>query len=252
MWPKQTRIKLLFSRLVRTTIPRALLLLAAICLTACNETGPVFPTSDSLDPWVTDPASLDPQSDQPPLISDQIVRFHLTPGQQRSSLRAGREWGTAQTYLFGFDLRLDPNALGPDPITLSRLQRLGSPAADIVSIQLDRRRGISIFGRSCVAPSELRKWHSVEVRINLANDDTGYLEIFCDRRPIVAIEAFRTTQPPICRRATGCTAPVPRPARFEWQVGLLAPRRVSRAVTIEMRRIFYHRLFVIPNRVRPH
>lgn len=248
--PKQARTEPFCSRPERTTTRRAVLLLAAVCLAACSDTGPVYPTSDTLDPWVTSPASIDPQSDQPPIVSDQTVRFHLAPGQQRSSLRAGREWGTVQTYLYGFDLRLDPNSLGPVPLTLSRLQRLGTPAADIVSVQLDRRRGLSVFGHSCIAPADLGDWHSVEVRINLADDDTGYIEIFCDRKPILAIQGLRTTRPPVCRRAEGCTAPVSHPARYEWQIGLLAPRRVARAVTIDMRRIFYHRLFVIPNPIK--
>ena len=37
--------------------------------------------------------------------------------------------------------------------------------------------------------------------------------------------------------------------RFEWQFGVDAGHRVARAIQVEMQRLFYHRLFVIPNRV---
>lgn len=229
--------------------PLVILALGAFLLAACMQTGPIFPASDKLDPWVSAPASIDPLSDQPPLISDETVHFRLSRGQRRSLLRTGREWGPAQTYLFGFDLRLDHTALGGEILTLSRLLRIGTPEADIVSIKLDRNRGLSVFGTTCIAAKDLGTWHNIEIRINLADDDTGYLEVFCDRRPIIALNALRTTQPPICRRSEGCNTPAPRPARFEWQLGLLAPRPLARATALEMRRIFYHRLFVIPNRV---
>ncbi|WP_322867818.1 hypothetical protein U5922_017355 [Aquicoccus sp. G2-2] len=100
-----------------------------------------------------------------------------------------------------------------------------------------------------MAPAALNTWHSVEVRIAFANDDSGFLEIFCDRKPIWAQSHFRTALPPVCRLSEGCTKGVPAPARFAWQVGLLARGRIVRRVSVEMRRIFFHRLFVIPHRV---
>lgn len=230
------------------------LTMAALLLAACNGMGPIYPTSDTLDDWVTAAASLDPASDHAPVFSDQVAVFQLAPGERMSALHAGRRWGLQQNYLFGFDIRLDPAQAPLRPVTLTRLSRLGpdggaAGAQPLVSVELDARRGVSVLGRSCVPPEALGDWHSVELRIAFANDDSGFLEIFCDRRPIWAQSHLRTALPPICRLSEGCQQNIPAPARFAWQVGLMAQGRVARKISVGMRRIFFHRLFVIPNRV---
>ena len=227
------------------------LALAAGLLTACAETGPIFPTSDRLDPWVSAAGAVDPRSDVAPVIKGEVASFRLGPGGRRAALRTGREWGLGQTYLFGFDIRIEPGPLPRQAVTLSTLERLGAPGrpgAGIVAVSLDSR-GVSVLGRSCIRPAELGRWHSVEIRIALADDDTGFLEVFCDRRPIWAQSHLRTVLPPVCRRTEGCNAAVPKPVRYEWQLGLIAPHGAAQAIKVQMRRIFYHRLFWIPNRV---
>lgn len=224
-------------------------LLVGLLAVACSDTGPIFPASLTLDDWVLAPASVDPRSDTAPQLTDRLASFGLGPGQGRSTLRAGHEWGVGQTYLLGFDIRVDPGAIGATPVTVSRLVRGGKPETDLLSVRLDSRRGVTVLGRGCIPASQLGQWHSVEVRIALADDDSGFLEVFCDRRPIWAQSRLRTTLPPVCRLAQGCVTPVSRPARFEWHVGLISERPATRPLRLQMRRIFYHRLFVIPNRV---
>ncbi|WP_137699492.1 hypothetical protein [Marimonas lutisalis] len=223
--------------------------MSVLLVTACADTGPVYPTSDTLDPWVIAPDSVTPGSDRAPHVAGERMIFRLAPGERRSSLSTGRDWGVWQNYLMGFDVRVAPGQAPAQPVTLARFLRRGDPETELVAVMLDARRGITVLGRSCVPAARLGDWHSVELRIRLADNDTGFLEIFCDRRPIWAQDGFRTTLPPTCRHGEGCATPVPRPARFEWQVGLVSPGRVARAIRVEMQRIFHHRLFVIPNRV---
>ncbi|MDQ2091834.1 hypothetical protein [Marimonas arenosa] len=230
--------------------------LVALLLVACADVGPVFPTPNYFDPWVSAEDTLDPRSDRAPLITYRTATFRLFPGESRSALRTDKDFGLGQTYLIGFDLRVDRRQLTNRPVTLSRVLRTtgteaadGSPATQIISVELDARRGATVLGRSCIPPAQLGRWHSIEIRIAMADNDTGYIEVFCDRRPIWAQENFRTTLPPICRLREGCTRGVPRPVKFEWQLGLMADGRLARGLEVQMRRIFYHRLFVIPNRV---
>ena len=227
--------------------------LIAFVLTACTDTGPVFPTSSILDGWVAASDALDPRSDRAPVITDDVVKFRLARGERRSMLRPTEQWEVEETFLFGFDVRLDRKALGRSlggrSLLLSRFVRQGKPETDLVEVKVDARQGVTVMGRRCIAPSELGNWHSVEIRINLTDGDTGYLEVFCDRKPIWAQAGFRTTLPPICRLSEGCNKGVPKPVQFEWQVGLLSKSPVGHEVKVEMQRVFYHRLFVIPNRV---
>ncbi|MEZ5714251.1 MAG: hypothetical protein R3D85_03175 [Paracoccaceae bacterium] len=187
------------------------------------------------------------------MIAGQTVRFHLAPGQRRSSLHTSHAFGLGQTYLLGFDIHRGATPLPARPVTIARLMRgtgtPGAPETEIAAIRLDARNGITAFGRQCIPAAQLTRWHSVELRVAMADDDTGYLELFCDRRPVWAQQKTRTTLPPPCRRAQGCTRPVPPPVRYDWQLGLIAAGPVRQPLGLDMRRIFYHRLFVIPNRV---
>ena len=223
--------------------------LVALGLGACSDTGPVYLTAEALQDWVTAPGAVDPRSDRAPVVSEKVVGFTLTRGQRRSMLRAGDDWLVGQSYLFGFDFRADRKALGNRPVVVSRLVRKDKPERVLAEVKADARNGVSVLGRRCVPASQMGSWHSVEMRIHFADDDTGFFEVFCDRKPVWAQANLRTTQPPICRKSAGCTRPVAKPVGFEWQFGLLSPTRVSRAIKVEMQRVFYHRLFVIPNRV---
>lgn len=224
--------------------------LAALLLAACtgNGIGPIYPVQDALYDWVKAPEATDPLSDRAPVIADPVVVFHLAPGDRRSALRAGHDWRLGHNYLFGFDIRLDRKSFSGQAVTLSRLLRRGDPATEIAAVQLDAR-GVTILGRTCIPSSELGNWHRVEMRIRLADNDAGFLEVFCDRRPLWARSRIRTTQPPICRRRDGCDTEVPKPVRFEWQLGLIPEERIKRGVEVQMQRIHFRRLYVIPNRV---
>lgn len=229
--------------------------LVALGLAACADTGPIFPTSDRLDPWVSASESADPRADSPPVVNGDRARFHLSPGQRRASLHTSHAFGLGQTYLLGFDIRRGATPLPDRPVTIARLMRTtatpGAGESAIAAIRLDARNGVTAFGRQCIPAAQLTRWHSVELRIAMADDDDGYIELFCDRRPVWAQQNIRTTLPPPCRRAQGCTRPVPRPVRYDWQLGLMSPGVARRPLDIEMKRIFYHRLFIIPNRVGP-
>jgi hypothetical protein len=221
----------------------------AVFLAACGSTGPIFNVSDALYDWVKAPGAVTPGSDQDPVIADPVVIFRLDRGDRRSTLQTGESWRTTQTYLFGFDVRLDPRTLGGERLDLSRLYRNGAPATELISVQLDARRGVTVLGRACIAPAHLATWHRVEMRIRLADNDTGYLEVFCDRKPIWARVNMRTTFAPECRISAGCNRAVPKPERYEWQIGLMSARGVARPVTVQMQRLHYRVLFYKPNRV---
>ena len=223
------------------------LLMLPLLLMACGD-GPIYPVEPELYEWVKDPDAIDPTSDQTPSVADPVVTFRLDPGDRRSALRTGEDWRLGQTYLFGFDVRVASGTLGSDTIALSRLFRTGGGTSEIASVQLDADRGITVMGRDCIAPPDLRERHRVEMRIRLSNKDAGFLEVFCDRKPIWARTKIRTTFPPVCRLSEGCVADVPKPTRYEWQMGLLSERSVSTPVTVQMQRLHYRILLYIPNR----
>lgn len=222
--------------------------LSAVCLTGCSDEGPIYSVKNDLFDWVTAATALDERSDRAPEIKDQTVFFHLRPGDRASALQTGEDWRRGNALLIGFDLRLDHVNLGSEKIDLSRFFRKGSPATELFSVQLDRKRGVTVMGRQCIAPQDLGDWHRVEMRVRLHDNDGGFLEVFCDRKPIWARQNLRTTFPPLCRRATGCTEVAPHPMRFEWNVGVMSDRRVSRHVRVQMRRLHHRQLLYIPNR----
>lgn len=229
-------------------------LFAALFLIACNGTGPIYPVDDELYGWVTAPDAVHPDSDQIPVIADQIVTFSLDRGDHRSTLRAGGEWINddfliGRTFLLGFDVRLDLQTHRNERVVLSRLYREGDPSTEIVSINLDAEHGVTVLGRTCIAPSDLANWHRVEMRIKLSDRDTGYLEVFCDRKPIWAQTEIRTTLPMVCRLHEGCDTVVPTPIVFDWQLGLISDEGVANRMMIQMQRLHYRLLIYKPNRV---
>ncbi len=225
----------------------ATLLLMASCTP--HGTGPVYTMDAELYDWVKAPKAIDQSSDQAPIIADPIVTFQLAPGDSRSALRAGKEWRLGHAYLFGYDVRLERKSLGTEKVTLSRLIRKGDPATEIASVQLDADRGVTVMGRTCIAPTDLGDWHRVEMRIRLSNRDAGFLEVFCDRKPIWARVNIRTTFPPVCRLRDGCDTDIPKPVRYEWQLGLLSNGGVAKQIEVEMQRLHYRRIYYIPHRV---
>jgi hypothetical protein len=231
-------------------------LLVAMLLPGCtvSDTGPIYHVDSEPYSWVQAPSSVHPVSDRAPLVGDPIVAFGLENGERNSTLVAtgewgGNEWRTGQTYLFGFDVRVDPGALRNETVSLARLSRTSASPTDIISAELSAALGVTVMGRTCIAPNELHDWHRVEFRVRLTDRDTGYLEVFCDRKPIWARTGMRTTLPPICRLSEGCDDVVSRPVRFEVQMGLMADTRVTRPITVQMRRLHYRRIFYVPNRV---
>ena len=223
-------------------------LIAGLFLAACG-TGPIYPDVDWLNDWVKSPNAVDASSDQAPIIADPVVNFHLNRGDRTSAIQAGEEWSVGQTFLLGFDVRLDPSSLGQEKITLSRLTRKGSPAVEIASVQLDADYGVTVFGRTCIPAAELSKWHRVEMRIKLSDEDEGYLEVFCDRNPIWARINMRTNFAPECRYGEGCQTAVTKPERYNWRVGLMADVPVSQKISLQMQRLNHRRLYYKPNRV---
>lgn len=223
-------------------------LMTLVLLPSCYGEGPIYIVGEDLPEWASAPVAVDPKSDRKPEFSANVVNFHLSPGQRRTALVTGDSWRIPRTYLFGFDVKADRGTLGNERLDLSRLLRAGNREVEIASVQLDARRGITVMGRQCVAPGDLASWHRVEMRIRLRNDDSGFLEVFCDRKPIWAQNGIRTTFPPVCRLSEGCSEPAYTPLRYEWQMGLMADRRVSRHIRVQMRKLHQRELIYIPNR----
>ena len=224
------------------------LLLAGLLLAGCGGDGPIFKVQDPLHDWVTVPGAADPASDREPEIIGEGVSFRLSPGQRRSALRTGEDWRLGQTRLFGFDIRADRAALGSGQVDISRLVRAGDPGSPIVSAQLDAKNGVTVMGRSCIPAEELGEWHRVEMRIRLSNADSGFLEVFCDRKPVWARTKLRTTVAPDCAETGSCETRGSTPLRFEWQMGLMRDRGLSSAVSIQMKRLHHRLLIYVPNR----
>jgi hypothetical protein len=227
---------------------RSFCLALFLTLAACVGNGPIFPVDGELYDWVFAPEAVVPDSRQMPVIEGEAVTFRLAPGSRRSALKTGEDWRTGQTRLFGFDIKVDPAVLGRNKLEVSRLLRATDPVGEIVSVQLDAKNGLTVFGRTCVPPENLSQWHRVEMRIRLRDDDYGYLEVFCDRKPVWARTGMRTTVPPICKLSEGCNEVVSSPVRYEWQMGLFSEGVISGRPSVRMRRLHHRILLYIPNR----
>ncbi|WP_134643096.1 hypothetical protein [Pseudaestuariivita atlantica] len=231
------------------------LLLLTLFLGACASEGPIFPIDVEFEDvrWVLEPDAEASFSQQTPTFTDTprevITSFQLRPGQRNTALETGQRWRLGHTWLFGFDIRAKASELPRVPVDVARFVRISAPEELLARVQLDATNGITVMGRRCFTPSDLSQWVRVEMRVRIRDDDQGFLEVFCNRKPVWAMDKVRTTFAPPCRRADGCTTPLAEPARFRFQMGMMSARAQPRTAAIQMRRIHRRGLLYIPNRV---
>ena len=199
----------------------------------------------------------------------------------RSVIATGRDWRLGHQYLLGFEFWIDPGLAyrgyrTPDArmtdgfssrLSIARWRGDVLPDNQLYDLKVDATRGVTFLGRTCVPPSGFGQWHRFSMRIRWANDDTGFVEVRCDRslhsgQPIHAASDLPTNRAPHCFRDNNCRPGVDKdPQRFEMQLGIIFEPEVARGraafpripqggLTVKMRRIVERRLYVIFGRVQ--
>lgn len=199
----------------------------------------------------------------------------------RSTFSTGTTWRLDQKYLYSFEFWIDPSLTyrayrNPQAtktggvsstLSIARWQGRDDLNNQLFDLKVDAMRGVTFMGRTCIRPSDFGGWHKFDMRIKWADDDTGFLEVRCNRRPIheglpiFAISDVPTNQALHCFRANNCDPERNNhPDRFEMELGIIhdaervggravLPRIGPQGLTVKMRRIIERRLYVIFGRV---
>lgn len=162
-------------------------------------------------------------------------------------------------YLITFEYWVDPNYRTTGvPLSVARFYGSLYPVNPIFDLKMHPKRGVTFLGRTCVPPQELGGWHRFSVRMGLASDESGFLEVRCDGSqrigtPILARSNVVTTAPWSCVVNPRCNprrAPVPK--TFSLEAGIIADPVGGRfapiskgGLQLKIRRITAKRLFVI-------
>lgn len=162
-------------------------------------------------------------------------------------------------YLITFEYWVDPNyRRNGAPVSIARFYGSLYPVNPIFDLKMDRQRGVTFLGLTCVPPQNLGGWHRFSVRMGLAADESGFLEVRCDGSqrigsPILARSNVITTAAWACVLNPRCNprrAPVPQ--TFSLEAGIIADRRGGgfapippEGMRLKLRRITAKRLFVI-------
>lgn len=224
--------------------------LCFVILTGCTSQGPVFPMLPNLAEWQVHVSQIDPSSDVSPMLGEHAARFRLDRGDQRSLLVREDEWAVSRKFLLGFDVAVRQAPGGSKPVTVARLVQPENGEAALISIDLDPQKGIAVSGQTCIPADQMSDWHRVEVRVHFAEGPQGYVEVFCDRRPVYALLELETGYPPGCRDNAACGQVRQEPVPYEWQVGLVSGVPLTTPVDVELRRMQQRPLVWTPNRVR--
>ena len=219
-------------------------------LAGCTSQGPVFPMVPNLTEWQISEDQIDSVSDVRPALSEHSARFRLAQGDQRSLLVREDEWSNSRKFLLGFDVMVLQSPSVSQRVTLARLVRPDPPNRALVSVDLTAQSGITVAGQACVAADQLAEWRRIEVRVFFSEARKGYVEVFCDRRPVYALLELETGYPPGCGDNAACGRMLDDPVPYEWQVGLVSERPVGAPVDVQMRRMQQRPLVWTPNRVR--
>ena len=213
--------------------------------------------------------------------SDQRGASDCATRTTRSVISTGKDLSLGQQYLFGFDFWIDPGLTHPgyrnpkarltngftSRLSIARWEGDRYPNNQLFDVKVDTTRGVTFLGRTCIPPSEFGKWHRLDTRVRWANDETGFLEVRCDSRPvytgrpIYAASNVSTNQAPHCFAENHCDPGVFKdPGRFNLQLGIIFdqevvngravfPRIPTAGLTVRMRRPIARRLYVVFGRV---
>lgn len=275
------------------------LLLAAVLLAACQTAASTGPEAARAAPgWLPVKFAVGERSTPPPTFADPEIVFKVNRGDcsprtdrrgasdcatktNRSVITTGDSWRIGHQYLFGFDFWIDPglthrgyrNARAvktngfSSRLSIARWEGDRYPNNQLFDVKVDATRGVTFMGRTCIPPSEFGRWHRMDIRMRWADDETGFLEVRCDRRPvfsgqpIYAVSNVATNRALDCYRENHCVPGFDKdPQRFNMQLGILFdqevvngravfPRIPPEGLTVKIRRPIARRLYVIFSRV---
>ena len=74
----------------------------------------------------------------------------------------------------------------------------------LLSVDLDRTRGLTVFGKTCAPPQALGDWTRVELLVRWSAGPDGLLQLRCNDRVVYAISGAPTDQQPHCIISNHC------------------------------------------------
>lgn len=214
-------------------------------------------------------------------IADRRGASDCADRNTRSVISAGADWRLGHQYLYGFDFWIDPGLTHPgfrtpratrtggqsSRLSIARWEGDRYPNNQLFDVKVDATRGVTFLDRTCVPPTDFGNWHRLDIRMRWASDDTGFIEVRCDRRPvysgrpIFAASGIATNQALDCIPENHCDPTVMKnPTRFNMQLGVIFdaevvngrkvfPRIPPDGLTFKVRRPIARRLYVIFDRV---
>ncbi|SIO08960.1 hypothetical protein [Vannielia litorea] len=194
-----------------------------------------------------------------PQVAGEVIRFTLMPGDcqarsygdgrgesdcgnlnAKSYLSAG-EVKSGATMLYAFEVRVagglthaafhNPRAVpftgGPDSRLAVALWQGELIKNHLVSLELDRTRGLTFLGRSCAGPGQLGGWTRFELLVRWSAGADGVMQARCNGRTIYAVSGQPTDQNPHCHEANHCEpGKVKHPRRINAGFGLFFDKEV--------------------------
>lgn len=194
-----------------------------------------------------------------PQVAGDVIRFSLMPGDcqarsygdgrgesdcgnlnAKSYLSAG-EAKIGSAMLYAFDIRVagglthaafhNPRAVpftgGPDSRLAVALWQGEMIKNHLVSLELDRTRGLTFLGRTCAGPGQLGGWTRVELLVRWSAGADGVMQARCNGRVVHAVSGRPTDQNPHCHEANHCEpGKVKHPKRINAGFGLFFDKEV--------------------------
>ena len=74
----------------------------------------------------------------------------------------------------------------------------------LLSLDLDKTRGLTVFGKSCAPASTLGDWTEVELLVRWSSGSDGLLQLRCNGRAVYTITGKPTDQQPYCIISNHC------------------------------------------------
>ncbi|SMY09056.1 hypothetical protein [Flavimaricola marinus] len=84
----------------------------------------------------------------------------------------------------------------------------------LLTLDLDRTRGLTVFGRTCAPASSLGDWTQVQLLLRWSAGSDGLLQLSCNDRPVYAVSGQPTDQQPYCIISNHCEPGVEKHPRM--------------------------------------
>jgi len=106
----------------------------------------------------------------------------------------------------------------------------------LVSLDLDKTRGLTFLGRHCATPGDLSSWTRFEMLVKWSRKSVGVMQVKCNGRIVYTVNGAPTDQAPHCHISNHCEPGVEKhPKRINAGFGVFFDKEVVRGVPTKPR-----------------